>query len=139
MKKIAVLLILVIYSLSFCAYPVPQAYRPIRLKERTRTDYESSDGIKPSITVSGDRFDVELFNSNYNDSNDYTTYTFKWYLSYNGKRVSDYFSERMKCRETEKRSVYAWPNKIPAGHAKYVTVQFGEEPITVNRKKDRRD
>ena len=135
MKKIVVLLTLIIFSLSFCAYSEPQAYKSIRLKERTRTDYESSNGIQAHIKPVGDSFSVTLFNSNYNDSNDYTTYTFKWYLSYKGKRVSDYHQERMKCRDTKSKDVYAWPGEVPIGNEKYVTIQFGEEP----RRKDRRD
>lgn len=135
MKKIAVFFALVISSLSFCVYSEPQAYKSIRLKERTRTDYESSEGIQAQIKPEGDGYSITLFNSNYNDSNDFTTYTFKWYLCYKGNRVSDYHQERMKCRDTEKKVVYAWPGEVPRGNEKYVTIQFGEEP----RKKDRRD
>ena len=138
MKKIVVFLVLIIYSLSFCAYSEPQAYRSIRVKERTRTDYESSDGIQAQIKPEGDGFNITLFNSNYNDRNDYTTYTFKWYLCYKGKRVSDYHQERIKCRDFENKVVYAWPGEVPRGYEKYVSIQFGEEPRKIE-KKDRRD
>ena len=138
MKKILkVTFLCVICTICFYAYSAPQAYRSIRIKERTSTDYESADGIQVSISYEGNNYNVKLFNSNFNDPNDYTTYTFKWYLCYQGKRVSDYYSERMGCRKTETRQVYAWPDKVPSGYEKYVTVQFGTEPEI--RIKDYRD
>ena len=61
---------------------------------------------------------------------------FTWYLSYKGKRVSDYYSSTTNVRNY-KISVKAvtWPNDVPKGNEKFVTVQFGKE----SEKKDRRD
>ena len=72
-----------------------------------------------------------------------------WYLSYKGKRVSDYFNtlvggRHVKLTETggigaanggASQTVFAWPGEVPKEHEMYVTVQLGKEP----EKKDRRD
>lgn len=69
--------------------------------------------------------------------------SFEWYLSYKGKRVSDYYKS-VFLRESvfadaitwsQSVKVWAWPDEVPVGHEKYVTVQLGREP----RVKDRRD
>lgn len=112
------------------------AYPPIRVAQRTTTDFESSEGIEPTLNYLADgKYEIRLFNSNYNERNDYTTYSFTWYLSYKGKRVSDYFHAKMKCRRTELYNVPAWPGEVPAGYEGYVTVQFGREAP----ERDRRD
>lgn len=58
-----------------------------------------------------------------------------WYLSYKGKRVSDYYHSVARSMSWFTVKSVAWPNEVPKGHEKYVTVQFGKEP----EKKDRRD
>lgn len=74
--------------------------------------------------------------------------SFVCYLSYSGKRVSDYYNCVVSGGGAQYRGgsiswypgesskdMFAWPNTVPKGHEKYVTVQFGKEPI----KKDKRD
>lgn len=122
-------------SLGFCGY----AQANIR-EYNTR---QSSSGIDVrSITYQSDgSYRVILCNTNHNDPYDgvwyYTSYNFEWYLSYKGKRVSDYFQSTIRCMENEDKYVYAWPNEVPRGYERYVSVQFGREQNMVN--KDRRD
>ena len=74
--------------------------------------------------------------------------SFVCYLSYSGKRVSDYYNCVVSGGGAQYRggsmswypgesskNMFAWPNTVPKGHEKYVTAQLGKEPV----KKDRRD
>lgn len=135
MKKVLVLLI----GLFLCITLRAQAYRGITIGPPP--DYvqiESFQGIAvTSLSYSqANGYTVTLMNNNYNRSGEKNSYFFDWYLSYNGKRVSDYYSSTIFCRQVETRNnLYTWPNSVPSGHEKYVTVQFGKE----KPKKDRRD
>lgn len=112
-------------------------YYPIRIAERTYTTLTSFSGIDcKSITPLGDNcYSVEFYNNNYNEPNDITTYSFDYYLSYRGKRISDYYKMNIKCRRSETVKVYMWPDGVSNAYARYVTVQFGKEPA----QKDSRD
>lgn len=114
-----------------------QAYRPLNIQRSENVTVNSKEGIVVQATTINDdkSFTVTFMNSNYNNDGERNTYIFEWYLSYKGKRVSDYYTEAIRCRQTGSRTVYYWPNTVPAGHEKYVSVQLGREP----RKKDRRD
>ena len=114
-----------------------QAYRSINIVEPDYVTVNSSEGIVvQDVTVNQDKsLTVTLSNTNRSTSGEVKTYSFEWHLSYRGKRVSDYYTESLRCRKTTSRTVYIWPNSVPAGYEKYVTVQLGREP----RKKDRRD
>ena len=61
--------------------------------------------------------------------------SFTFYLSYKGKRISDYQTANSNYKYHFTCTCYIWPNAIPKGHERYVTVQMGKEPI----KKDPRD
>lgn len=98
---------------------------------------ESSSGIvvlsiKPQENGS---YTVVLNNTNSNRPPEIITYHFTWYLSFQGKRVSDYFHSSIRCGNSNSCNVYCWPNQVPKGNEKYVTIQFGKEEAT----KDRRD
>ena len=112
-------------------------YRSINIVPTENVTIKSNEGIVvQSTTVNDDKsITVTFMNSNYNNDGERNTYNFEWYLSYKGKRVSDYYTEAIRCRQTGSRTVFYWPNTVPAGHEKYVSVQLGREP----RKKDRRD
>ena len=114
-----------------------QAYVPLNIVPTEDVTIKSKDGIVvQSTTVNADNsVTVTLYNSNSNRDNERDTYTFEWYLSYKGKRVSDYYNEAVRCKRTASRTVYIWPGEVPNGNEKYVTVQLGREP----RKKDPRD
>lgn len=133
MKRI--LLIIMLYS--GISYTNAQAYIPLNIQESENVTINSKEGIvvQGTIVNKDKSITVTLMNTNYSNSGERNTYTFDWYLSYRGKRVSDYYTEAIRCRKTESRTVYFWPNSVPIGHEKYVTVQLGREP----RKKDRRD
>ena|GEM_PF-5314480 len=133
MKRI----LLIIMLFSSISYANAQAYIPLNIQESENVTIKSKEGIvvQGTIVNKDKSITVTFMNSNYNNSGERNTYTFDWYLSYRGKRVSDYYSEAIRCRKTDSRTVYFWPNSVPAGHEKYVTVQLGREP----RKKDRRD
>ena len=113
-----------------------QAYRSLNLVSPDYVTNESFSGIEVrAIEVQGDgSYSVELFNSNYGSSREVITNSFEWYLSYKGKRVSDYFKSSIRGRYTSIKTVWAWPNEVPKGYEKYVTVQFGRDV-----KKDYRD
>ena len=133
MKRIFLLLLFV--CITPCVYS--QTYVGINIVEPEYNTYDSFSGIVvSSITPqSNGSYDVVLYNSNHDDDyNCYTYYRFEWYLSYKGKRVSDYFSSSIRCRKSSNKSVLPWPDEIPKGNEKYVTVQFGHE---IHR--DRRD
>lgn len=105
-----------------------------------REDYvtvSSKEGIGiTSVTPNQDKsYTVVLKNNNTNAVGEIKSYCFDWYLSYKGKRVSDYFQETIRCGRTATRQVYCWPGEVPSGYERYVTVQLGREPV----KKDRRD
>ena len=114
-----------------------QAYRSLSIAPLEYNTHESHSGIVSSITPQSDgSYLVSLFNSNYNDDgNTRTSHHFYWYLSYKGKRVSDYYNNTIRCRKSEEVAAFAWPNEVPKGNERYVTVQLGKEP----RPKDRRD
>lgn len=133
MKRI----LLIMMFLSSISYANAQAYIPLNIQESENVTINSKEGIvvQGTIVNKDKSITVTLMNTNYSNSGERNTYTFDWYLSYRGKRVSDYYTEAIRCRKTESRTVYFWPNSVPIGHEKYVTVQLGREP----RKKDRRD
>lgn len=105
-----------------------------------REDYvtvSSKEGISvSSVTPNQDKsYTVVLKNNNTNDVGEIKSCCFEWYLSYKGKRVSDYYQETIRCGKTATKQVYCWPGEVPSGYERYVTVQLGREPV----KKDRRD
>ena len=63
---------------------------------------------------------------------------FVWFLSYRGRRVSDYFSSVATSNQRFTVRAVAWPGEVPRGHERYVTAQLGRER-TANRPRDRRD
>lgn len=141
MKKLFLIIIAVLLSTSMSSNA--QAYQSIQIADVEYNTYSSSQGIDvKSIQPQSDgSFLIKFYNTNYNDPYDgvsyRTSYSFEWYLSYYGKRVSDYYKSTIRCRKIETRNVYLWPNKVPKGHERYVTVQFGREPREII--KDRRD
>ncbi len=112
-------------------------YVPINIIRAEDVTINSKEGIVvQGTTVNQDRsITVTFMNANYDQDNERNTYTFEWYLSYKGKRVSDYYTEAVRCRRTKNRTVDFWPDEVPKGYEKYVTVQLGREP----RKRDPRD
>lgn len=66
---------------------------------------------------------------------DYNNTNFIWYLSYKGKRCSDYFHSNSSGARNFSRTGFTWPDEVPIEHEKYVTAQIGKEPV----KRDRRD
>lgn len=133
MKK----LLLILCAVSLYTIANAQAYTQISIQSLERNTNRSHVGIVVnSITPQGgESYAVELYNANYNDEGCHTSYAFDWYLSYKGKRVSDYYSSTIRCRKTEQRTVRCWPDEVPRGYESYVTVQFGREQAP----KDRRD
>lgn len=105
-----------------------------------RPDYvtvKSHQGIiVQSTSINADKsITVVLKNSNICDDSEIATYTFEWYLSFKGKRISDYFNAAVRCNKSETKTVYFWPDTVKAGQEKYITVQLGREP----KKRDPRD
>lgn len=112
-------------------------YVPLNIIRAEDVTINSKEGIVvQGTTVNSDgSITVTFMNSNHDQDNERDTYTFEWYLSYKGNRVSDYYTEAIRCRRTSSRTVHFWPGEVPNGNEKYVTVQLGHEP----RKKDPRD
>jgi hypothetical protein len=120
-----------------------QAYKGLNIAGAEYNTRSSSRGINVDLIEpqSDGSYLVKLNNTNNNDPYDgvsyITSYSFEWYLSYCGKRVSDYYNSTIRCKKNETKYVYAWPGKVPKGKERYVTVQFGRESGEI--KKDRRD
>lgn len=68
---------------------------------------------------------------------DHNNTKFVWYLSYKGKRISDYFYSNSNGNRNFYCTGFAWPNEIPNGYEKYVTAQIGKKSRPIL--KDRRD
>lgn len=68
---------------------------------------------------------------------DHNETAFIWYLSYKGKRVSDYFHSNSNGYRSFWKAGFAWPDEVPVGYEKYVTAQIGKEPEPIH--KDSRD
>lgn len=126
MKKNIVFVLLL--GMAVCASA--QAYHGINVVVSEEVTITSSDGILvQSITPNKDKsFTVTFYNTNANYPRERDTYTFDWYLSYKGRRVSDYYTEAVRCKSTKSKDVYCWPGEVPSGYEKYVTVQLGREP-----------
>lgn len=133
MRKLLIAFMLLVSAVSSNA----QTYRSLNIQRSENVTINSKEGIVvQATTVNDDKsITVTFMNSNYNNDGERNTYNFEWYLSYKGERVSDYYTEAIRCRQTGSRTVYYWPNTVPVGHEKYVSVQLGREP----RKKDPRD
>ena len=123
--------------ISIAAYS--QAYRGITIgPPPEHVQIQSYQGIEvQSLTYDrSSGFTVKFMNTNYNRSDEKNSYCFDWYLSYKGKRVSDYYSSTIYCRREQVRTnVFCWPGEVPSGNERYVTIQFGKE----KPKRDRRD
>lgn len=134
MKKILLLLL----ALPLYFYGSAQAYQQLRFEDVEYVTIESHSGIEVrSITPQADgSYSVELFNSNYNNRGEQAIYTFDWYLSYKGKRVSDYNKSTLACRRSKQQAVWIWPDEVPKGYERYVSVQLGREPIFRDRRDD---
>lgn len=130
----------IVFAIFYCSV-YGQAYQQLNIAPLEYNTYNSHEGIEVvSITPQSEgAYLVKFYNNNYNDPFDgasyQTSYSFTWYLSYKGKRISDYFKTTIRCRRSGEKTVYAWPGDVPKGYEKYVTVQFGKE----TPKKDRRD
>ena len=112
-------------------------YQTIKIIRPEYVTVKSTQGIiVESTTVNPDKsIAVVLKNSNICDDYEIATYAFEWYLSFKGKRISDYYSASVRCNKSETKTVYFWPDTVKAGQEKYITVQLGREP----KKKDPRD
>ena len=134
MKKIA-LFALFIMGIGIHAakaqYWVPNIVEPEHVTKSSTTGI-SVFSITPNQNNS---YTVVLSNDNNCNLGTIISLSFEWYLSYKGKRISDYFQETIECERSSSRTVYCWPNEVPSGNERYVTVQLGKEPT----KKDRRD
>lgn len=135
MKTIFTLIFGIIACFSLSAQ---SSYHTINISGPEYLTIESFQGIETkSIIPSEDgSFSITLFNTNYSESGVITTNNFQCYLSYKGKRISDYFNCSIRCRKEGKYSKYVWPGTVPIGNEKYVTVQFGREPIARDRRDD---
>ena len=109
-----------------------------RSADRYTSDNDKYISVIRVTPISGDAngYSVEFQDSQNVDRavEQYAT-SFKFYLSYQGKRVSDYQQANSNYKYKFTYNCYAWPGKVPNGHEKYVSVQIGGEP----KKTDRRD
>lgn len=110
----------------------------VRSADRYTSNNDKYISVVSITPVEGDEngYSIEFRDSqNVNRAVEQYATSFKFYLSYQGKRVSDYQQANSNYKYTFTCKCYAWPGKIPNGHEKYVSVQIGNEP----RKKDPRD
>lgn len=123
-------------SLSAQAYRVPTF---IPAEKSTSTDV-SAIFVQSIAPIAGDEngYTIEFCDTqNVNRAVEQYATSFKFYLSYKGKRVSDYRTANSNYKYRFTCTCYAWPGSVPAGYEKYICVQIGEEPSNVKR--DRRD
>ena len=134
-KKILSLLLLLIVTIGASAqYVVPN----FRSADRYTSSNMSAISVEIITPISGDEncYEITFLDSqNVNRAVEQYATSFKFYLSYIGKRVSEYQSANSNYKYTFTYKCYAWPDMVPKGYEKYVTVQIGNEP----RKKDPRD
>lgn len=98
----------------------------------------SINGIKVNVDqngVSDGTYNVTFRDNTVRYLGDDHPNNFTWYLSYKGKRVSDYYYNSATSMSSFSIKAVAWPNEVPKGNEKFVTAQLGKEPA----KKDRRD
>lgn len=118
------------------AYVVPN----FRSADRYTSSDMSAISVEQITSISGDENGYEITfrdSQNINRAVEQYATAFKFYLSYKGKRISDYKSANSNYQYKFTYKCYAWPNIVPKGYEKYITVQFGDEPR--NMKRDRRD
>ena len=132
--------LLIVFMLLVGTSTANAQYHSLNVIPSTYVTVNSHDGIiVKAATVNQDKSITVTFknenSSNYDNSGEIRTYSFEWYLSYKGKRISDYYTDAIRCGKTASHTVQFWPGVVPAGYEKYITVQLGREP----RKKDRRD
>ena len=136
MKK-CFLITFFIFCCFFNLFGWGSAYQTINVIRPDYVTVKSHQGIIVQDTsINSDKsITVVLKNSNICDDSEIATYTFEWYLSFKGKRISDYFNAAVRCNKSETKTVYFWPDTVKAGQEKYITVQLGREP----KKRDPRD
>lgn len=136
LKKVLNIFLLgaIIITSSAQAYVVPN----FRSADRYSSTNMSAISVESIIPISGDEnaYEIKFCDSQNVDRavEQYAT-AFKFYLSYKGKRVSDYKTANSNYQFRFSCKCYIWPDMVPRGYEKYVTVQIGEEP----KKTDRRD
>jgi hypothetical protein len=116
------------------AYKVPN----FRSADRYTSSKMSAISVEMITPISGDENGYEitfLDSQNVNRAVEQYATSFKFYLSYKGKRISEYQSANSNYKYTFTYKCYVWPGMVPKGNEKYVTAQIGEEP----QKRDRRD
>lgn len=136
MKRYALIVMLL------CSIYVTLTCSAINIIPSTYETINSTQGILVQETiVNSDKSITVVFKNingnNYDNSGEVITYAFEWYLSYKGKRVSEYYTDALRCGKTTSHTVYIWPGEVPNGYEKYITVQLGREKKKVQ--KNRRD
>ena len=124
MKKLLLLFVFI----SLCLNVLGQTSR------RLINSYLGIEVQKIGLMSTG-QYSVTFFNNNEQPVSYRTFNCFYWYLSYKGKRVSEYVMSTDGCRLSKQETIWAWPDEVPSGHEKYVSVQFGRETV----KRDSRD
>lgn len=115
-------------------YVVPN----FRSADRYTSSNMSAISVEIITPISGDENGYEItFRDSQNVDRAVEQYatSFKFYLSYKGKRISDYKLANSNYQYKFTYKCYVWPDMVPKGYEKYVTVQIGDEP----KKRDRRD
>ena len=136
-KKLIYVLLLLMATIGVhaqSAYVVPN----FRSADRCTSSNMSAISVEMITPISGDENGYEIsFRDSQNVDRAVEQYatSFKFYLSYKGKRISEYQSANSNYKYTFTYKCYAWPGMVPKGNEKYVTVQIGTEP----KKRDRRD
>ena len=134
MKKIV---LFAICFIGISILPVNAQYWVPNFREPEYVTISSMEGISVnSVTPNQNKsYTIVFYNNNRGNQGEITSYSFEWYLSYKGERVSDYYQETIRCGQSSSRTVYCWPGEVPAGSERYVTAQLGRQPA----KRDRRD
>lgn len=115
------------------------AYQTLNVRSADRYSSTNRSAISiESVTLvaDGNGYEIKFCDTqNVNRAVEQYATSFEYYLTYNGKRVSDYQTANSNYKYYFTSKCYTWPNAVPKGYENYVTVQLGREPA----KKDSRD
>ena len=136
-KKMKKMVLFVLFLIGVGCQMANAQYVVPNFREPEYVTISSKEGISvSSVTPSqNNSYTVVIHNNNRGNQGEITSYSFEWYLSYKGERVSDYYQETVRCGQSSSRTVYAWPGEVPTGNERYVTAQLGRQPA----KRDPRD
>lgn len=110
----------------------------VRSADRYISNNVSAISVENITPISGDAngYEINFCDAqNVNRVEEQYATSFEFYLSFKGSRISDYQKANSNYQHYFTIKCHIWPDAVPIGYEKYVTVQIGRETT----KRDRRD